>query len=89
MKDVVLINPNYVKAEKNYDINFHLAVQRYPPIHLAYLASSLEKANINVAIIDAAALNLSDEKIIILLKKYKPRFVGIYVNSFFYLLFII
>jgi len=83
MKDVVLINPNYVKAEKNYDINFHLAVQRYPPLHLAYLASSLEEANISVAIIDAAALNLSDDETVKLLKRYKPRFVGIYVNSFF------
>lgn len=83
LKDVVLINPNYVKAENFYKINFHLAIQRYPPLHLAYLASSLEKANIGVYIIDAAALDLSDEKVIKLLKKYKPKIVGIYVNSFF------
>jgi len=83
MKDVVLIQPNYVNVEKRYKINFHLAIQRYPPLHLAYLASSLEQANITVDIIDAAALRLSNDEVVELLKRTNPKIVGIHVNSFF------
>jgi len=79
--DIVLINPNYTKSE-NKKFIFHLPVQCYPPLGLAYLASSLENSGFSSEIIDARALNLSDSSVILKLKRIEPNFVGIYVNSF-------
>jgi len=81
MVDIVLINPNYIQSE-NKNFIFHLPIQCYPPLGLAYLASSLESSGFTAEIIDARALNLGDGSIIQRLKRFKPNFVGIYVNSF-------
>lgn len=48
-----------------------------PPLGLAYLASSLEKAGHKVDIIDAIALALSQEEVKERIKKFKPKVVGI------------
>lgn len=48
-----------------------------PPLGLAYLASSLEKAGHEVDIIDAIALALSKEQVDDRIKKFNPKIVGI------------
>ncbi|MCG8671183.1 MAG: B12-binding domain-containing radical SAM protein, partial [Pseudomonadales bacterium] len=48
-----------------------------PPLGLAYLASSLEKAGHEVDIIDAIALALSKEQVDNRIKKFNPKIVGI------------
>lgn len=67
---VLLINPN-----------FHHAGSYLPPLGLAYLATSLEKANINVKILDANVHNLSQEQIIEKIKELKPNIIGITVYT--------
>lgn len=81
MKDIILINPNYLEF-RGLSIT-HLTIQRYPPLGLAYLTSFLVKEGFDVGIIDAAALNITNEKIVELLKKNEPKFVGIYTTSLF------
>ena len=48
-----------------------------PPLGIAYVGSSLEKAGHDVKIIDAIALALSKEKVKELIYEYKPEIVGI------------
>lgn len=48
-----------------------------PPLGLAYLASSLEKAGHKVEIIDAIALALSKKEVSERIKKFNPKIVGI------------
>lgn len=48
-----------------------------PPLGIAYVASSLEKAGHVVDIIDAIALALSKEQVLERIKKFSPRIVGI------------
>ena len=48
-----------------------------PPLGLAYLASSLEKAGHEVNIIDAIALALSKEEVNNRIKKFNPKVVGV------------
>ena len=81
MHRIVLVNPNYVRI-KDKRFCFHLPIQCYPPLGLAYLASSLEKSNIPVNIIDARALNIDEEMTAKMLKDLSPKIVGIYVTSF-------
>ena len=48
-----------------------------PPLGLAYIASSLEKAGHCVMLIDAIALALSKEEVQDKIKKFNPKIVGI------------
>jgi radical SAM superfamily enzyme YgiQ (UPF0313 family) len=81
MNDIVLVNPNYTKS-RDKRFCFHLPIQCYPPLGLAYLASSLEKSNIPVKIIDARALNISEKETVEMLCDFFPKVIGIYVTSF-------
>jgi radical SAM superfamily enzyme YgiQ (UPF0313 family) len=81
MNDIVLVNPNYTRS-KDKRFCFHLPIQCYPPLGLAYLASSLEKFNIPVKIIDARALNIDENATVKMLYSFSPKVVGIYVTSF-------
>ena len=81
MKKVVFINPNYASHQSAID-RYHLSVQRYPPLGLAYLAAFLRKNGFKVEIIDAAVLDLTDEVVVKILKRKKPYLIGLYVVSF-------
>jgi len=51
-----------------------------PPLGLMYIASVLENIGINVKILDAFLLNFSYEKILEIINKEQPNFIGIYSN---------
>jgi anaerobic magnesium-protoporphyrin IX monomethyl ester cyclase len=53
----------------------------YPPLGLAYLASSLEREGIDVKILDLTIFNLSENEIIKFLKREEPKIVGITATS--------
>lgn len=57
-------------------------IQMYPFLGVSYIAGSLRKAGFDVEIIDPTAESLSLLKILNIIKKKNPLFVGLYVNSF-------
>lgn len=70
IENVLLINPNYQKGVKSI-----AQISIGPPLGLAYIAAVLERLA-KVDIIDANALNLSDEGIINRVKQFKPDLIG-------------
>jgi len=71
MKKVILIIPPQEKFHKDY----------LPSIGIGYLASSLEKANYEVGIIDSYAEGLDDEETIKKVLEEKPDVVGVTATS--------
>lgn len=70
-KKVILINsPIYNK--KVADKEDYL-----PPFGLGYIATQLQKENINTEIIDAVYLNLTAEELLELIRQKRPDVVGI------------
>lgn len=73
MGKILLITPpciNLYKKTKN-------AAPIYPPLGLLYIASLLEKNNIEVKLIDSFSSNLNFEKIEKEIREYKPEITGI------------
>lgn len=48
-----------------------------PPLGIAYVAASLERAGFSVSIIDAPAMNFARDDVLTLLKRNKPTLVGV------------
>lgn len=71
---VLLINPNYRNVYK-YVGSESTMIQ--PPLGLAYLAAVLRENNIDVKILDLAALNLNDEQTRDEIKKSDAEFIGV------------
>jgi len=67
---VLLINPRATYA-------FEIAQKCYPPLNLLYLANALLKAGIEVHVLDANALALSDARIARAVRAYGPDLVGV------------
>lgn len=74
IKKIVLINPFAFYAHGTNEATI------YPPLGLAYLASVLEKQNIDCQIIDAAVLKLDQKEVYQQVKKFKPDAIGITTN---------
>ena len=70
MVDVVLINPPYRSVVSKY-------VGYAPPLGLAYIASVLEKRDVDVKIIDAPALGAEFKEIVDFVERKKPLIVGV------------
>ena len=71
LKSVILINPNHnVKADPTTKMIL-------PPLGLAYLATCLEKNNVDVSILDANAENLTPFQVARRVLTKKPKLVGI------------
>ncbi len=71
---VLLINPNYLKVYKYISKSSTMVL---PPLSLAYIAAVLRKKDIEVEILDLAALNYSDEQTQSFLEKNSFDIVGI------------
>lgn len=71
---VLLVNPNYLNVYK-YVSDEATMVQ--PPLGLAYIAAILRKNNIDVKILDLAALNLSNQQAKKIIEKSNPDIIGI------------
>ena len=56
---VLLINPNYLNVYKYISKDTTMIL---PPLSLAYIAAVLRESDINVEILDLAALNYNDEQ---------------------------
>jgi radical SAM superfamily enzyme YgiQ (UPF0313 family) len=67
---VSLINPKATYAEE-------IAQKCFPPLGLLYLAASLEAAEVEVQVVDANALRLSDDDAVGRLRRFGPTMVGI------------
>lgn len=65
MIDALLINPRISGNDK------------YPPLGLIYLAAYAEQEGFHVDICDAAALEMSDEEVLDIIRQFGPRCVGI------------
>lgn len=79
---ITLIYPSSSKKIPGYIPKiFYAVIGKYPPLGLAYLASCLEKAGYDVQIIDAEAMNLTNEEIIKKIKSYSPDLVGYYSTT--------
>jgi radical SAM superfamily enzyme YgiQ (UPF0313 family) len=73
--DVLLINP-----QVNYEEFFGRvsgSIQRYAPLNLTYLAGYLEARGIGVQIYDGQIEGLAEERLLGVLKRLRPRVVGI------------
>ena len=70
---VTLIFPN---------INFGKIFKKatFPALGLAYLAAVIENAGYDVSVIDATALNMSDNEILVKLRNSIPNVIGITTN---------
>jgi len=64
----------------NINLGKILKISSHPPLGLAYLASVVEKAGYDVAVIDANALNLNYSQLMVKLKKINPNIIGITTN---------
>jgi radical SAM superfamily enzyme YgiQ (UPF0313 family) len=73
--DLLLINPP-LSMEKRYG-DFAELGSKVPPLGLCMIAAVVRKAGFTAKIIDAAALNIHLRETIALVKKEKPRFVGV------------
>lgn len=77
-KKVLLINPSSGNSKGMNEATI------YPPLGLTYLASYLrEKSTVNtydIKIIDANVINLSNEKIVKIIREFKPNIIGIHTN---------
>lgn len=71
---VLLVNPNYLNVYK-YVSDEATMVQ--PPLGLAYIAAVLKENNIDVEILDLAALNLSNQQAKEIIEKLNPDIIGI------------
>ena len=78
MSRVLLINPNYRKVYKYVSEE---ATMIEPPLGLAYIAAVLRQNNIEVKILDAAALNLENSQISRYAEKFKPDVIGITAST--------
>lgn len=77
MEKVLLINPplNYFPGLKGKNTNYS-----HPPLGIAYLASYLQKyypQKLKVKILEAMALDLTEEEIIKEIKDFSPNLIGI------------
>lgn len=75
--EVLLINPPERFDESNENLKKNKGYSLYPPLGLAYLASMLEKNDIDVRIFDIMATNNSLAEIISLIENESPSVVGI------------
>ncbi len=88
MVDVMLIIPKYVMksiATAKIDINERFNNFQFdPPLHVTYLAASLEKKGFSVKIIDEGILSLKYKTYSLVeeIRKESPIVIGIHVNSF-------
>jgi len=64
----------------NYNLGRILKISFHPPLGLAMLAAVTEKAGYDISVIDAAALNLTYERLIAKLKDFNPNVIGITTN---------
>ncbi len=76
MTKVLLIFPP-VTHEEIYSKGISKIGHTLPPLGLAYIASMLEKNNIEVKIIDAVVLKLTVENVVNQAKDYLPDYIGI------------
>lgn len=73
MKDIILVN-TLLSRDK-----FISKEKFLPPIGLGYIQTYLEEENLEVELLDSLFLNLSVEEIKNIIKKERPRFVGLNV----------
>ncbi len=78
MSRVLLINPNYRKVYKYVSEE---ATMIEPPLGLTYIAAVLRQNNIEVKILDAAALNLENAQIERYVGKFQPDVIGITAST--------
>ncbi|MHA1267589.1 MAG: hypothetical protein ACTSRS_20300 [Candidatus Helarchaeota archaeon] len=71
---IILIYPPQI--ESRYMIPF-FPESSLPPLGLASLAAFLEKHDFQVKIIDASLMKLSLNKLVKLVKRLKPSFIGL------------
>jgi len=67
---VLLINPRATYA-------FEIAQKCYPPLNLLYLATALRDSDIDVCVLDANALAMTDEQVVEAARKVAPDLVGL------------
>ena len=79
---VLLIHPP-LTGEERYG-KFKEVGSYLPPLGICYIASILEKKDVNVKIIDGLRVNYSDEDICMMAKRYSPNYIGITVVSIAY-----
>ena len=73
IKRVLFVNPNFLLRKKfDFDLTY--------PLGIIYIAAVLEKEGYEVNVIDANALNLSNEQIVKESEKFKPDIIGISCN---------
>lgn len=73
--EVLLVNPPWSVQEKHF---YRKINSRYAPLGLAYIASVLERNNIDVRILDCQALDYNLIDFEDYLKREKPKIVGIF-----------
>lgn len=73
MKDIILVNTPLSRDK------FISKEKFLPPIGLGYIQTYLEEENLEVELLDSLFLNLSVEEIKNIIKKERPRFVGLNV----------
>ncbi|NVM03858.1 MAG: cobalamin B12-binding domain-containing protein, partial [Candidatus Helarchaeota archaeon] len=73
MGTIILIRPTFMKT-----------LQLNPPIGLGYLAAFLEKKSHKVILIDCRTNEFSNDDIIKIIKKYKPKIVGLTALTVYY-----
>ena len=79
---ILLINPTLIQARVGqYDKTLEKERGVYPPLGLAYIASTLEKNNHQVKIIDCDAQDDYEQKINQNLSEFKPQIVGFYAMT--------
>src|SRR3989338_3630928 len=75
--DLLLISP-YLSVEERYGRPVGKSVGGHlPPLGLAYVASFLREKGHSVKIIDALAMDMSDDRIVSYIGKYNPSVIGL------------
>ncbi|MFA5344823.1 MAG: radical SAM protein [Candidatus Omnitrophota bacterium] len=80
---IALVFPKY--THKDFSENLKIVNEEFcfaPPIILAYVAAILEKYGHEVILLDARALNLSKEELLLKLKTFKPDLLGFRAESY-------
>ncbi|MDD5568010.1 MAG: radical SAM protein [Candidatus Omnitrophica bacterium] len=80
---IALVFPKY--THKDFSENLKIVNEEFcfaPPIILAYVAAILEKYGHEVILLDARALNLSREELLLRLKTFKPDLLGFRAESY-------
>ena len=82
MTDILLINPPFVDYDKKDKPHVLVNTSFFPPIGIGYLAAYLEKKGYKVSVLDMEAEKYGLSKIRLILKKFKPKVIGVSITSY-------